>query len=70
MRFFADSFASLEVLWNIGMEPTVSLAIHENVVCTLQKMSVFNIGLADLAKSVLWILGYGSVEGECHVVLS
>ena len=31
--------SALEVLWNIGMEPTVGLAIlsHENVVCALQK---------------------------------
>ena len=61
--------SALEVLWNIGMEPTVALAIicHENVVCTLQKMSVFNTDLADLARSILWILGYGNVEGECYV---
>ena len=59
---------ALEVLWNIGMEPTVGLAIlcHENVVCTLQKMSVFNSALADLARNILWILGYGNAEGECY----
>ena len=64
--------SALEVLWNIGMEPTVALAIlcHENVVCTLQKMSVFNTALADLARSILWILGYGNVEGECYVVVT
>ena len=53
------------------MEPTVGLAIlchGKNVVCALQKMSVFNIGLADLARNILWILGYGNAEGECHVV--
>ena len=63
--------STLEVLWNISMEPTVALAIlcHENMVCTLQKMSVFNTALADLARSILWILGYGNVEGKCHVVL-
>ena len=61
--------SALEVLWNIGLEPTVALAIlcHENVVCTLQKMSVFSTALADLAGSILWILGYGNPEGECHV---
>ena len=60
---------ALEVLWNLGMEPKVALAIlcHENVVCTLQKMSVFSTALADLAGSILWILGYGNPEGECHV---
>ena len=49
--------SALEALWNISMEPTVALAIlcHENVVCTLQKMSVFNSALADLARSMLWI---------------
>ena len=59
---------ALEVLWNISMEPGVALAIlcHENVVCALQKMSLFSAGLADLAQTVLWILGYGNVEGECH----
>ena len=64
--------SALEVLWNIGMEPTVGLAIlcHENVVCTLQKMSVFNSALADLARSILWILGYGNAEGKCHVALT
>ena len=64
--------SALEVLWNIGMEPTVALAIlcHENVVCTLQKMSVFNADLADLARSILWILGYGNVEGKCYVVVT
>ena len=58
--------SALEVLWNIGMDPTVALAIicHENVVCILQKMSVFNTDLADLARSILWILGYGKAEGE------
>ena len=63
--------SALEVLWNIGVEPTVALAIicHENVVCQMQKMSVFNTDLADLARSILWILGYGNVEGKCHVVL-
>ena len=63
--------STLEVLWNISMEPTVALAIlcHENVVCTLQNLSVFNNALADLARSILWILGYGNVEGKCHVVL-
>ena len=63
---------ALEVLWNIGMEPTVGLAIlcHENVVCTLQKMSVFNSALAYLARSILWKLGYdGNSEGECRVVI-
>ena len=62
---------ALKVLWNISMEPTVALAIlcHENVVCTLQKMSVFNTDLADLARSILWTLGYGNVEGECLAVL-
>ena len=59
---------ALEVLWNISMEPGVALAIlcHENVVCALQKMSLFSAGLADLAQAILWILGYGNVEGECH----
>ena len=59
---------ALEVLWNISMEPGVALAIlcHENVVCALQKMFLFSAGLADLAQTVLWILGYGNVEGECH----
>ena len=59
---------ALEVLWNISMEPGVALAIlcHENVVCALQKMSLFSAGLADLAQTVLWILGYGNIEGECH----
>ena len=63
--------SALEDLWNISMEPTVALAIlcHENVVCTLQNMSVFNNALADLARSILWILGYGNTEGECHIVL-
>ena len=63
--------STLEVLWNISMEPTVALAVlcHENVVCTLQNLSVFNNALADLARSILWILGYGNVEGKCHVVL-
>ena len=62
---------ALEVLWNISMEPTVALAIlcHENMVCTLQKMSVFNTALADLARSILWILGYGNVGGEWHALL-
>ena len=45
--------AALEVLCNIGMEPAVALAIRDSVVCTLQKVSVFNIGFADLAKSIL-----------------
>jgi len=60
--------SALKVLWNISMEPTVALAVlcHENVVCTLQKMSA----LADLARSILWILGYGNVEGECSAVLT
>ena len=63
--------SALEVLWNISMEPTVGLAIlcHKNVVCTLQKMSVFNVALADLARNILWILGYGNAEGECHIAL-
>ena len=63
--------SALEVLWKIGMELTIGLAIlsHGNVVCTLQKMSVFNIALADLARNILWILGYGNVEGECHIAL-
>ena len=63
--------STLEVLWSISMEPTVALAIlcHENMVCTLQNMSVFNNALADLARSVLWILGYGNVGGECHRAL-
>jgi len=62
---------ALEVLWNIGMEPAVALAIvcHENMFCTLQKMSVFNTDLADLARSILWILGYGNVGGEWHALL-
>ena len=54
------------------MEPTVGLAIlcHENVVCTLQKMSVFNSALADLARSIQWILGYdGNSGGECRVFI-
>ena len=68
----AIATSALEVLWNIGMEPTVGLAIlyHENVVCTLQKMSVFNSALADLAKNILWILGYGNAEAECRVALT
>ena len=64
--------SALEVLWNISMEPTVALAIlcHENVVCTLQKMSVFSTSLADLASSIWWILGYdGNSEGECRVFI-
>ena len=63
--------STLEVLWNISMEPTVALAIlcHENVVCTLQNMSVFNSALADLARNIQWILGYGNVDGECHRAL-
>ena len=62
--------SALEVLWNISTEPTVGLAIlcHENVVCTLQKMSMFNTDLADLAKPILWALGYGNIEGGCCVV--
>ena len=54
------------------MEPTVALAIlcHESVVSTLQKMSVFSTALADLARSILWTLGYGNAEGECHIVLT
>ena len=65
------AISALEVLWNISMEPTVALAIlcHENMVCTLQNMSVFNTALADLARSILWMLGYGNVEGECHRAL-
>ena len=59
--------AALEVLWNMVMEPAVALAIHDSVVCTLQKMSVFNIGFADLAKSIYTIFGNGSVVGECYV---
>ena len=63
---------ALEVLWNIGMEPTVALAIlcHENVVYTLQKMSAFNTEFAKFARSILWMLGYGNTEGECLVVLT
>ena len=63
---------ALKVLWNIGMEPTVALAIlcHENVVYTLQKMSVFNTEFAEFATSILWMLGYGNTEGECLVVLT
>ena len=54
------------------MEPTVALAIlcHENVVYTLQKMSVFNTEFAEVATSILWMLGYGNTEGECLVVLT
>ena len=64
--------SALEVLWNISMEPTVALAIlcHESVVSTLQKMSVFSTALADLARSILWTLGYGNAEGECHIALT
>ena len=60
------AISALTLLWNISMEPTVALVIlcHENVVCTLQKMSVFSTTLADLARSILWMLGYGNVEGE------
>ena len=63
--------SALEVLWNIGMEPTVGLAIlcHENVVCALQKISLFSSGLADISQSILWILGHGNTEGRCHVAL-
>ena len=47
--------SALEVLWNIGMEPAVALTIlcHKNVVCALQKISLFSSGLADISWSIL-----------------